>query len=66
MVNNLKNINKKTIQDININKKRILLRTDYNVPLDTNGNISAPKTQHVSTQWNFISMKLSSSLNLTD
>ncbi len=40
MVNNLKNINKKTIQDININKKRILLRTDYNVPLDTNGNIS--------------------------
>ena len=40
MVNNLKNINKKTIQDIDINKKRILLRTDYNVPLDTNGNIS--------------------------
>jgi len=36
----LRNINKKTIKDIDIYKKTILLRTDYNVPLENNGHIS--------------------------
>lgn len=31
---------KKTIRDIEIRGKRILLRADYNVPIDTNGKIS--------------------------
>lgn len=31
---------KKTIKDIDVNNKRILLRVDYNVPLDPKGNIS--------------------------
>jgi 3-phosphoglycerate kinase len=31
---------KKTIRDINLRGKRVLLRTDYNVPLDDKGHIS--------------------------
>ncbi|MGH7195343.1 MAG: phosphoglycerate kinase [Candidatus Saccharimonadales bacterium] len=31
---------KKTIRDIDVNNKRILLRADYNVPLDASGNIT--------------------------
>ena len=30
---------KKTIKDIDVNGKRVLLRVDFNVPLDENGNI---------------------------
>ncbi len=33
-------MNKKTIQDIDVNGKRVLVRVDYNVPLDENGNIT--------------------------
>ena len=36
----MRNINKKTVKDIDIYKKTILLRTDYNVPLENNGHIS--------------------------
>ncbi|MFL2763516.1 MAG: phosphoglycerate kinase [Dehalococcoidia bacterium] len=36
----MSNINKKTVKDIDIYKKTILLRTDYNVPLENNGHIS--------------------------
>jgi len=32
--------NKKTIRDINVNHKRLLVRVDYNVPVDQDGNIS--------------------------
>jgi phosphoglycerate kinase len=32
--------NKKTIKDVSLNNKTVLLRTDYNVPLDDNGNIT--------------------------
>lgn len=32
--------NKKTVRDINVNHKRLLVRMDYNVPIDKNGNIS--------------------------
>ena len=28
------------IQDLAVHKKRVLVRTDYNVPLDENGNIT--------------------------
>lgn len=31
---------KKTIRDVNLKGKRVLLRADYNVPLDDNGNVS--------------------------
>ena len=31
---------KKTIKDIDVNGKRVLLRVDFNVPLDDNGNIT--------------------------
>lgn len=31
---------KKTIKDIDVNGKRVLLRVDFNVPLDENGNIT--------------------------
>jgi len=34
------NINKKTIKDIDIKGKRVLVRVDFNVPLDENGNIT--------------------------
>jgi 3-phosphoglycerate kinase len=32
--------NKKTIEDINVANKRVLVRVDYNVPLDSNGNVT--------------------------
>ncbi len=32
--------NRKTVRDIDINGKRVLLRVDYNVPTDNNGAIS--------------------------
>ena len=32
--------NKKTIKDINIDGKRVLLRADFNVPLDANGKVT--------------------------
>ena len=32
---------KKTIRDINLEGKRVLLRADYNVPVDAKGNIVA-------------------------
>lgn len=34
------NVNKKTIEDINVSGKRVLVRCDFNVPLDENGNIT--------------------------
>ena len=34
---------KKTVQDIDVKGKRVLLRVDYNVPLDENGNVSDDK-----------------------
>ena len=33
-------LDKKTVQDIEVEGKRVLLRCDFNVPLDKNGNIS--------------------------
>ena len=33
-------LEKKTIEDINVTDKKILLRCDFNVPIDKNGNIS--------------------------
>ena len=32
--------NKKTIEDIDVKNKRVIVRVDYNVPLDENGNIT--------------------------
>lgn len=32
--------NKKTIEDIDVKRKRVLVRVDYNVPLDENGNVT--------------------------
>ena len=32
--------NKKTIEDIDVNKKKVLVRVDYNVPLDDGLNIT--------------------------
>jgi phosphoglycerate kinase len=32
--------NKKTVKDIDVNNKRVLVRVDYNVPTDKDGNIS--------------------------
>lgn len=34
------NMNKKTLSDISIDNKRLLVRVDYNVPMDKNGNIT--------------------------
>ncbi len=34
------NTNKKTIRDIDITNKKIIMRADFNVPLDDNGNIT--------------------------
>ena len=31
---------KKTIEQIDVRNKRVLLRVDFNVPLDENGNIT--------------------------
>ena len=36
-------LNKKNIEDINVSGKRVLVRCDFNVPFDENGNISDPK-----------------------
>lgn len=33
-------MNKQTIQDINVQSQRVLMRVDYNVPLDENGQIT--------------------------
>ena len=33
-------MNKKTVKDIDIKKKRVLVRADFNVPLDSQGNIT--------------------------
>ncbi len=33
-------LNKKSIQDIDVKGKKVLLRTDFNVPIDENGNIT--------------------------
>jgi len=33
-------VNKKTIEDIDVRGKRVLVRVDFNVPLDENGNIT--------------------------
>ena len=31
---------KKTVKDVDVRSKRVLVRVDYNVPLDANGNVS--------------------------
>lgn len=36
-------INKKTVEDINVNSKRVLVRCDFNVPIDKEGNITSDK-----------------------
>src|SRR5690554_5006385 len=33
-------MNKKTIEDINVNNKKVLVRVDFNVPLDADTNIT--------------------------
>ena len=33
-------MNKKTVEDIDVNGKKILMRCDFNVPQDENGNIT--------------------------
>ncbi len=37
---NVMTMNKKTIEDIEVKGKRVLVRCDFNVPLDSNGNIT--------------------------
>ena len=32
--------NKKTVEDIDVNGKTVLVRVDFNVPLDAGGNIT--------------------------
>ena len=34
------NMNKKTIEDVNVNGKRVLVRVDFNVPMDENKKIT--------------------------
>ena len=36
-------MNKKTIEDIVVSGKKVLVRCDFNVPFDSEGNISDPK-----------------------
>ncbi|NLJ32091.1 MAG: phosphoglycerate kinase, partial [Clostridiales bacterium] len=36
-------LNKKTVEDIDVAGKRVLVRCDFNVPLDADGNITDPK-----------------------
>ncbi len=36
-------LNKKTVEDIDVNGKKVLVRCDFNVPFDENGNIADPK-----------------------
>ena len=33
-------MNKMTIKDVNLKDKRVMIRLDFNVPLDYNGNIT--------------------------
>ena len=39
----LASLNKKTIEDIDVNGKKVLARCDFNVPFDDEGNITDPK-----------------------
>ncbi len=34
------NMNKKTVEDIPVSGKKVLVRVDFNVPLDANGKIT--------------------------
>ena len=34
------NLNKKTVRDVDVKGKRVIVRVDFNVPLDENGNIT--------------------------
>ena len=36
-------LNKKTVEDIDVTGKRVLVRCDFNVPFDAEGNIADPK-----------------------
>ena len=36
-------LNKKTVEDIDVSGKKVLIRCDFNVPFDAEGNISDPK-----------------------
>ncbi|MCI1966273.1 MAG: phosphoglycerate kinase [Oscillospiraceae bacterium] len=36
-------LNKKTVEDIDVKGKRVLVRCDFNVPFDSEGNITDPK-----------------------
>ena len=36
-------LNKKSVEDIDVSGKRVLVRCDFNVPFDSEGNISDPK-----------------------
>ena len=36
-------INKKTVEDIDVNSKKVLVRCDFNVPIDKDGNITSDK-----------------------
>lgn len=36
-------INKKSVEDIDVKSKRVLVRCDFNVPIDDNGNITSDK-----------------------
>ncbi len=36
-------LNKKTVEDIDVSGKRVLVRCDFNVPFDADGNITDPK-----------------------
>ena len=41
--NILNYLNKKTVEDIDVKGKKVLVRCDFNVPFDAEGNISDPK-----------------------
>ena len=36
-------LNRKTVEDIDVTGKRVLVRCDYNVPFDSEGNITDTK-----------------------
>ena len=40
MVKVMRMFNKKTVEDIDVKKKKVLMRVDYNVPLDSELNVS--------------------------
>ena len=42
-VNTMNYLNKKTVEDIDVAGKKVLVRCDFNVPFDGEGNISDPK-----------------------